>query len=50
MKIFNQNIDLNLYKVFYAVAENKSFSKASEQIYLSQPAVSHSIGQQPRLI
>lgn len=43
MNIFNENIDLNLYKTFYAVAENKSFSKASEQIYISQPAVSHSI-------
>ena len=43
MGIFNSNYDFNKYKVFYAVAECKSFSKAAEILYISQPAVSHSI-------
>ncbi len=43
MSKFNQNVDLNLYKTFYAVAQNKSFSKASEDIYISQPAISYNI-------
>ena len=43
MEKINYEIDLNLYKTFYAVAQNKSFSKASEEIYISQPAISYSI-------
>lgn len=43
MKKINQNIDLNLYKTFCAVAENKSFSKAAEKIFISQPAISYNI-------
>lgn len=43
MKSFNPNLDLNLYKVFYAVAEAKSFSKAAEILCVTQPAISHSI-------
>ncbi len=43
MNKFNQNIDLNLYKTFYVVAENKSFSKAAEKIFVSQPAISYNI-------
>lgn len=39
----NNNIDINKYKVFLAVAEYKSFSKAAEYLYISQPAISHSI-------
>ena len=39
----NNNIDINKYKVFLAVAEFKSFSKAAEYLYISQPAISHSI-------
>lgn len=39
----NNNIDINKYKVFLAVAEYKSFSKAAEYLCISQPAISHAI-------
>lgn len=39
----NGNIDINKYKVFLAVAELKSFSKAADYLHISQPAISHSI-------
>lgn len=39
----NNNIDFNKYKVFLAVADFKSFSKAAEYLYISQPAISHAI-------
>lgn len=39
----NNNIDLNAYKTFYAVAKAGGFSKAAEILYVSQPAVSASI-------
>lgn len=35
--------NLNLYKFFCAVAEEKNISKASEKLFVSQPAVSFSI-------
>lgn len=37
------NIDLELYKVFYVVAKNKHMTKASEELCISQPAISQSI-------
>lgn len=37
------NIDLNAYRTFYAVAKSQSFSKASELLFISQPAVSVAI-------
>ena len=37
------NIDLELYRVFYIVAKNKHMTKASEELYISQPAISQSI-------
>ena len=37
------NIDYELYKVFYEVVLNGSISKASESMYISQPAVTQSI-------
>lgn len=43
MENFSQNIDLNLYKIFYTVAESKSFSKAAEKLFISQPAISYNI-------
>jgi len=39
----NNNIDINKYKVFLAVADYKSFSKAAEYLCISQPAISHAI-------
>jgi len=43
MNIYNSNCDFNKYKMFYAVAENKSFSKAAEILHISQPAISYAI-------
>lgn len=43
MGIYNSNCDFNKYKLFYAVAEHKSFSKAAEALHLSQPAISYAI-------
>ena len=37
------NFDLNLFKTFYVVAKCNSFTKASEQLYISQPAITQSI-------
>lgn len=36
-------IDLELYRVFYFTAREGSVSKAAQLLYISQPAVSHSI-------
>lgn len=43
MDMFHHNFDLNLYKVFYTVAQTKNISKAAELLYVSQPAISYSI-------
>lgn len=37
------NVDLELYRVFYVVAKNKYMTKASEELHISQPAISQSI-------
>ena len=37
------NIDLELYKIFYVVAKNKHMTKASEELHISQPAISQTI-------
>lgn len=37
------NIDLNLYYVFYVVAKNESITKAGNELFISQPAVTSSI-------
>ena len=37
------NVDLELYKVFYVVAINKHMTRASEELHISQPAISQSI-------
>jgi len=43
MDSFDCNIDLNKYKVFLAVAEYKSFSRAAEHLHISQPAISRAV-------
>lgn len=37
------NIDLELYRIFYVVAKHKHMTKASEELHISQPAISQSI-------
>lgn len=37
------NINFELYKMFYVVANNKSISKGAEELMISQPAVTQSI-------
>lgn len=37
------NINLELYKVFYYVAKNKSITRAANELLISQPAISKSI-------
>ena len=37
------NIDIEFYKVFCVVADNGSFSKAAEKLYISQPAITQTI-------
>lgn len=43
MGIYNSNFDFNKYRAFYAVAECRSFSKATELLHISQPAVSKAV-------
>lgn len=37
------NIDFELYRIFYVVANNKNITKASHELNISQPAISKSI-------
>lgn len=37
------NVDLNLYRIFYTVAKYKHMTKASEELFISQPAISQAI-------
>lgn len=37
------NINLNLYRIFYVVAKSKSLIDASNKLYISQPAISKDI-------
>lgn len=37
------NMNLNLYRVFYIVAKTKSFSESSKSLHISQPAISKNI-------
>ncbi|QCP54077.1 LysR family transcriptional regulator [Trinickia violacea] len=38
------NIDLNLLRVFHAIVEERSLTRAGERLALSQPAVSYALG------
>ena len=38
-----ENIDLELYRVFYEVVKYKNISKAAEAMYISQSAITQSI-------
>ena len=38
-------VNLELYRVFYTVAKCGSLTRASEELYISQPAVSQAIKQ-----
>lgn len=37
------NVNLELYRIFYVVAKNKHMTRASEELHISQPAISQSI-------
>ena len=37
------NIDLNLYRIFYVVAKKDNITKAAEELFISQPAVTQAI-------
>lgn len=45
MKLVNRDINLNNYVFFYTVAKLKSFTLASNELFVSQPAVSAAIKQ-----
>lgn len=37
------NVNLELYRIFYVVAKNKHMTKASNELHISQPAISQAI-------
>ena len=43
MALPSNNINLNLYRIFYTVAKTKSFSESSRTLHISQPAISKHI-------
>lgn len=45
MKLVDRNVNLNNYVIFYVVAKLKSFTLASNELYISQPAVSIAVKQ-----
>ena len=44
------DINLNLYRIFYFVAQSKSYSEASEKLHLSVPSISISINKLENLL
>lgn len=38
-----ENVNFELYKVFYYVAKNKNLTRAAEELFISQPAITQSI-------
>ncbi len=43
MALPSNNMNLNLYRIFYIVAKTKSFSESSKTLHISQPAISKHI-------
>ena len=43
MALPSNNMNLNLYRIFYTVAKTKSFSESSKTLHISQPAISKHI-------
>jgi molybdate transport repressor ModE-like protein len=43
-----QALNLHLLRIFHAVAEQRSFSRAAEALFISQPAVSKGVGELER--
>ena len=43
MNFNNSGMDLALYKLFYLVCQNGSFSKTAEVLGITQPSVSYNI-------
>lgn len=43
MALPSENMNLNLYRVFYTVAKTKSFSESTKTLHISQPAISKHI-------
>lgn len=43
MALPSENMNLNLYRVFYTVAKTKSFSESTKLLHISQPAISKHI-------
>ena len=41
--VYIMNINLELYRIFYIVAQNGSISAAADILYLSQPAITFQI-------
>lgn len=41
--MYNSDINLNLYRIFYEVAQSESISRASKKLYITQSAVSKAI-------
>ena len=37
------NVDLELYRIFYVVAKSKNMTRAGEELFISQPAISQAI-------
>ena len=40
---YDMNINFELYRIFYTVANTKNITKAAEELMISQPAISKSI-------
>ncbi|HEY4297469.1 MAG TPA: LysR family transcriptional regulator, partial [Paraburkholderia sp.] len=38
------HVDLNLLRVFQAIVEERSLTRAGQRLALSQPAISYSLG------